>query len=113
MKQRGGKSDLENHISRCYFCKFCKTYRVLHSGHSKACTLEAVAARVRAGLEKGFRTCPICEIPFKNVIEHIQLQHHRSDSEVDKYRLIAARGSTAEEKIANQYRLKAARKKVK
>ena len=83
-----------------------------NTGHEDNCNEQIVAKRVEDGLAKRYRVCPICDIPFKNVIEHIQLQHHRTDEEVDKYRLIAERGNTAVEKVENRRKLKAARQKV-
>ena len=112
MKQRQGRDNLENHENLCYLCKYCKTYRVWNTGHSENCNKITVAQRVKDGLNKGYSRCPICDIPFKNVIEHLKMQHHLSKEEVDKYRLIALRGYTVEEKVKNRERLKAAREKV-
>ena len=112
MNQRNGKDNLDNHMGRCYKCKFCRTYRVRNTGHSKNCNAKIVAKRVKDGLDNGFRRCPVCTIPFKNVIEHLEMLHHLSEEDVDKYRLIAMRGYTAKESIENQKRLKAARQKV-
>ena len=113
MNNRNGKDNLKNHLQRCYKCKYCRTYRVWNTGHSENCNKTIVAKRVKDGLHNGYRRCPVCTIPFKNVIEHLELQHHLSEEEVDKYRLIATRAQTPEERIENRERLKSARKMVR
>ena len=112
MKSRGRRSNMQRHLAKCEFCTTCRTYRVKNSGHSKICTPERVAAMITYGQKRGWRSCPICEIPFKNCIEHLEGQHHLLPAEVDKYRLIAYRGRTKKQKKKNKKLLLMARKQV-
>ena len=64
------------------------------------------------GTERGWRLCPLCEIPFKNVVEHLNKQHHMIDEELDQYRLIALKGYTKKQRAKNKENLLSARLKV-
>jgi hypothetical protein len=107
------ESVLAAHMKKCYMCQHCKTYRVKNSGHETRCNEASVTMLKLIGREKGWDPCPLCSIPYHHRIGHLKAAHHLDENELQKYRLVAKRGWSAEESLLNAENLKAARKKVR
>ena len=85
------RTPLQIHMSRCYLCKYCHTYRSQHSGHEKNCNLVCYEAKLKAG--KGLRRCPICGLPYPNCVLHMHQGHHLAYDDIARYRLIAQKST--------------------
>jgi hypothetical protein len=104
---------LDKHLVKCYLCQYCNSYKRLGSGHDKTCNEASVEALKEHGILRGYSLCPICNLPFRQRLNHLKQTHNMEEKELERFRLVAKRAHTPEETLLNAENLKAARKKVR
>ena len=113
--------NMANHKQRCAFCPNCQLWKTTGGGHFKRCTPELIQAQKdrkskfveqpdKSKPKKAQnRPCPLCMIPFRNLLDHLKSSHHQNDDELECYRMYRKRGKTKaevrENKLAHESQL--------